>query len=269
MPNHNTPKIELVNLKDLTVDLNSQQPLKPAKVKKMTATGFDPLLAGTLIVSRREDGTMVILDGQHRTAAALDAGIEQLPAMVFDGLTPEEEAAMFLGHNEKSNPSAISKFRVAVNAGNELENKINDIIVRYGWKVIEGKGKRPFRSVGAAYDIFCRRSAFNRPNFRVDGAILFAETMQAITEAWDGDPKSTHASIVKAVGYFLQTYWKDVDLVRLSRQLATVKPESLIASIRASKDALGVKQEVAGGYEVVNIYNEKLRSNRLDRMELF
>jgi len=76
---------------------------------------------GVVFISRRSTGEMVCLDGYHRTLAARDLGIPLLPAEVYEGLGPDEEAALFVGFNKDRRPLKRSEvFRGQVAAG-ELE----------------------------------------------------------------------------------------------------------------------------------------------------
>lgn len=65
------------------------------------AQNFDWVAFGTLIVIHRTDGTLQVIDGGTRLNAALKRDdINELPCIVFSGLTAEEEAEVFLRVNE-------------------------------------------------------------------------------------------------------------------------------------------------------------------------
>lgn len=97
--------LEQINTQILNVDRTYQRPLK--NTYKRIAAQFDPLLVGVITLSRRADGTIWILDGQHRVAAAKEKNIETLDALIYEGLTIEQEAYIFSmqNHNRiKVNP---------------------------------------------------------------------------------------------------------------------------------------------------------------------
>jgi len=86
---------------DLTVDPDLQRFFDMRQVSKLE-TSWDIMKAGVLIVSEREDGTKVLLDGMHRHSA----GVRYDPAIVFDclvwtGLTRKQEAEMFMALNKE------------------------------------------------------------------------------------------------------------------------------------------------------------------------
>src|SRR5258708_6691334 len=58
---------------------------------------WDIRKVGTIEVVRRPDGTMWLVDGQHRREVAIEQGIPELPAVVHNGLGVEDEADLYLG----------------------------------------------------------------------------------------------------------------------------------------------------------------------------
>src|SRR5215468_5920774 len=84
---------------DLKVDINVQRAFDQKHAARMEAE-WDTRFIGTLIVSRREDGSLYIIDGQHRVVVCLrkdPAAI--MDCEVYEGLSIEEEALMFLYFN--------------------------------------------------------------------------------------------------------------------------------------------------------------------------
>ncbi len=71
------PSIEWVHLEDLSVDPSYQRSIDNEGSRRLIASiaaNFDWRLCSPLIVSRRSDGKKVIIDGQHRWAAATRRG---------------------------------------------------------------------------------------------------------------------------------------------------------------------------------------------------
>lgn len=75
-----------------------------------------------LAVSRRPDGGLYVVDGQHRLAASrLRDDIHQLPCVVTSFDSAEQEAAMFVALNQQRRPlNALELFKAAV-AANDFE----------------------------------------------------------------------------------------------------------------------------------------------------
>lgn len=87
---------EMVPLANLKRDPTYHDPgrLKEKRVAEIAAD-WDPSGVGTITVSRRHDGSLWVIDGMHRVAAARLLGETHLPAKLFVGLTLEGEALMF------------------------------------------------------------------------------------------------------------------------------------------------------------------------------
>lgn len=102
------PSIEWVHLGDLTVDPSYQRSIENTASRRLIASiaaHFDWRLCAPLVVSRRSNGTKVIIDGQHRWSAALKRGdLPQLPCCIFTYDSPADEARMFIVANRARKP---------------------------------------------------------------------------------------------------------------------------------------------------------------------
>ena len=74
-----------------------------------------------LVVARRENGDLFVIDGQHRLAAAVLRGdIAQLPAVVLSSTSPATEAANFVQLNQQRRPlNQMQLFHAALAAGDD------------------------------------------------------------------------------------------------------------------------------------------------------
>lgn len=89
---------------------------------------FQWKLFSIVTVTPRANGGYWLIDGQHRTIAAKLRGIEEVPAIVLQQLTPEEQARTFAGINGKRvsvNPYAIHHAMLA--AGDETAVRIDRV----------------------------------------------------------------------------------------------------------------------------------------------
>lgn len=93
------------------------------------ASNFDVELVKLITVNRR-DGAYMICDGQHRVAAlrALGFGDQKIRCDVYENLTEDEEAELFLKLNNRLNVDAQSKFKVSVTAKRAVEVDITRIV---------------------------------------------------------------------------------------------------------------------------------------------
>jgi hypothetical protein len=94
---------------------------------------------GVLNVARR-NGTLSIVDGQHRWLAALQRpDIETLPCIVFDVDNMSEEARMFFNANcNRGNVPGLDKYRSLLKGGDQIAVAVQDAFDILGLKVAVG-----------------------------------------------------------------------------------------------------------------------------------
>lgn len=87
---------EMVRASDLAIDPTYQREVRPSWVAAI-ADGFDPFLLDPLLVSRRRDGVLAVMDGQHRLLAIrrIGYGDQMVPCLVYDNLPIDQEARRF------------------------------------------------------------------------------------------------------------------------------------------------------------------------------
>ena len=99
---HSFPTPTTVRLGDIVRDPDvASIPLRSDHVDSLREK-FQPHLVGLPIVSRREDGTLVVLNGSHRCEALrqlFDDDLE-LDVSLYEGLTRDQEVAIFERHHK-------------------------------------------------------------------------------------------------------------------------------------------------------------------------
>jgi hypothetical protein len=141
------PSIEWIHLNRLSVDSTYQRSTENETSRRLItsiATKFDWRLCAPLVVSRRADDTLVIIDGQHRwMAVCMRTDIPQLPCCVFRYASIEEEARMFIVANRARRPiSRLDDYYAALAAADEDALEIHELVT--------GAGLRIARSISAA-----------------------------------------------------------------------------------------------------------------------
>lgn len=94
-------------------------------------------LCQPLVVARRADGKLYVIDGQHRLAAAkLRGDIPQLPAQVLHYANVQDEAASFVLLNQQRKPlTRLDLFKAAVASGDTTANAIVDAMREAGLSI--------------------------------------------------------------------------------------------------------------------------------------
>ncbi len=136
-PRGTMPSIEWVHVTELTVDSSYQRSIDNDGSRRLIASiaaNFDWRLCAPLVVSRRPDGSRVIIDGQHRWAAAVRRGdLLQLPCCLFTYGSPEDEARMFIVANRaRKAMNRMDDFHAALAAGDEDALDIRRLVSEAG-----------------------------------------------------------------------------------------------------------------------------------------
>lgn len=242
----------------LITDLRVQRPLDLARVQELFEKPFDANMLGTVIVSKRTDGSMILLDGQTRVAAKAKAGSNgNVHAQVYTGLTLKDEASMFLAYNNNKAVSALDKFLVRVTEGDPTALTITSILAAHGWRVCAGGADGTIQAVVALERAFTRGGANGE---RVVGAV-----MGAITKAWGYDFAGANASLIGGVAELFLRYGDMVDQSKLIRELQSTSPRTLMGRARGMKESRVFSDSlpVIVGRVLHTLHNQKLRKSPL------
>ena len=121
MSNSNTKKqgVSFVAIDDLKTDYSYQRALDEKRVKKI-AQDFKPEISGVITVSRRKDGSMYVVDGNHRISAMKAIGRKYTEAKIIDGLSQTEEAELFgLLNTSQKKPTFNEVLNASISSGNK------------------------------------------------------------------------------------------------------------------------------------------------------
>ena len=185
-------KFETVRIADINVDPAYQRPLRETKINMMWRT-FDPAELTAIVVSRRDDGGLWVLDGQHRIELLTRLGKTVVLADVREGLTREQEAHLFYRLNEgQTKVGSWDKFRARMAAKEPVAMRIAEIIGKHGFHVGRSDEDHAIQAVSALEDIYSIG--------RLD------KTLAIISTVWPNDKTAREAVILQGMGAFLQTF---------------------------------------------------------------
>jgi hypothetical protein len=235
------------------------RPVDDNWVQRKVDAGFDPNKFGTPTVSARSNGQFVWLDGQNRGALARASGVgpeAKVQAVVFHGLTRDQEAAIFLGLNDGRSVAPIYKFLAKVAAREPRAVAVNNLLKKHGWRVAVGATDGYAQAVTAFEYVY---------DLDGNGGIL-DQTVAVITTAWGHRSDSMRSVIVKGVAAVINRYGALLDLSSLADHLKVYRG----ASNGVYSDAKGLHSYRGGSIwsavaeVVVNAYNKKRRTNRVE-----
>lgn len=237
---------------------NYQRDVNQARVAAML-DNWDENAAKGVLVSRRADGTLFVIDGQHRREAQWQRGGPQqrVHCIVVAGLSLADEAALFVKINTKRgavNTNTVAKAQVT--ADDPRFAQIMDVLcfseLSYSFN---GKGKAApgvIRCWGALVTIF-----------DLGGTELLTRVLAFARGAWGGDPASLDARTLKAVAAFIRRYEGQAgyDEAKIIAKLAREPYASVTA--RAKRSAAGSTPATALLLALKDAANAGKRQGRL------
>lgn len=226
---------------------------------------FDPDKLGYLTVSRRDqNGTYVVLDGQHRVAALRRLGYDdqKVECRVYEGLTAQQEADIFLGLNTVRTMSAIHQLLAGIAAGRQPEADIARIVeslnLRIGDQCADGQ-----IAAAKALRVVYGGGRVRRVKPESHPKLLQA-TLRLILSTWGRQQDALAGQIIEGVGFFLARYGSDVEVSVLVEKLAkNGTPNKLIGEGRALRSAHDLTLSSAIAWRITDIYNKGRVKNRL------
>jgi hypothetical protein len=217
---------------ETTVDHRYQRELDAKRVEAMVRS-YDPNLVGVPVVSRREDGSLVRIDGQHRMAAAIAAGHGDTPHLmeVHDGLSIQDEAKLFLRLNGgRTAVGAIDKYKARLEAREPTALEMCSVLKKLGCKITRAPQKGGIMAVQSV------ESAYHRGNLE--------STMRVLVTWLDGSPEAFDGKLIRGVSEFLSAF-PEAEPMHLASRLDAYSPSRLLSKIRRESQNLGSAAEVA------------------------
>lgn len=253
--------ISNVKVKDLVIDLTYQRKPNDVKVAKIV-NNFDPNAIGVLVCSMREDGIVAVIDGGHRVAALNAMGLFNLDVkcLVFFDLTIKDEAEMFTTLNDnRTKPKTQDIFKSKVIAGDSDAVRIKAVLDKIGLSISNGPANNSVRAMGTISSIYKR-----------SGSAVLEDTLLALSMAFDKHSTSFSDSALIAVSKILTTFNNKIDAKRFVSSLSTFGSANFWTNKGAAiSKAMGYKDVNIGMIVcLLNEYNKRLKSNRLDIKEI-
>lgn len=195
---------------NLVIPEEYQRDFSLAKGRKLSAE-WDDAVVGELFVSERADGSLNLIEGQHRRWAAEDrfGPNKKLKCAVYMGLSVQDEADMFVKLNTmRTSPTAFDRARASVAAGYALESEIADVLnsLDLRW----GKSAGP-NTIGAITAL--------RRIMKTNGGEQLRQTLEIVIATWGRKASTYDADIIQAVARLLFAK-PDLDTARLVKVLA-------------------------------------------------
>ncbi len=134
------PVLQYCLPEQLSVDPDYQRSIengRSAKLIRTIAQAWNWELCQPLVVNRRLDGALYVIDGQHRLAAArLRGDIAQLPCVITTLADPALEAERFVAFNSRRKPlTPLEIYRAALASGDPKAKLVATLVEKNGFTV--------------------------------------------------------------------------------------------------------------------------------------
>jgi len=230
-------KLVELHAKEFSLDLKVQRALNEARADAM-ADNFQPHALGLLTASKRTDGHIYVLDGSHRVSAARKASYDGLLACrLFENLTLQEEAQMFLTLNNSRAVQAIDRFKVRITQGEPVASGINKVLKAYGLHVDWANNE----SLGVISAIGALEKVYEGAGVREKGSYpeLVDKVIRTLHRAYgEKADRATYSKIIlEGLGIFIATFGNQIDYDRLVYVLQGTSARQIAVQTRAMRDA--------------------------------
>ncbi len=239
-----------VRADQLIVDSRVQGELHPARVRDIQ-TNLHLGSIGVLEVSRRKDGALHVMDGQHRLMAlrAVGLGDMQVQVNIHDGLSEEEEAARYRRHNNTHRVAPWDDFRVALVEQDPDVVAINSIVEAAGFQMSKRVGDGHIVAVGALRHVFKHANG--------DGPQVLEGTLMVVDAAWGKRAEAVDGKIIQGLAAIIGTYNGEIDRMALAKKLAKYPggPSGLLGKARVLKEIRRTSVIKAVAEIALDVYN--------------
>lgn len=195
---------EWVAIEELQIDPAYQREPNPARVKKI-AENFDRALAGVLLVNKRTNGSLFVMDGQHRLEAMKLRKYDMALCNVYQGLTQAQEASIYhTADTQTSKLTALDAFRAKLIAQDAEALDIRRIVEKNGLRIyIQREGthpgkKRPSTTIWAIATL--------QDIYQKDKGKLLDATLELARLSWPGEGEVFKDKFLLGLAHFHQKY---------------------------------------------------------------
>lgn len=192
------PSLEQVSIDRLKVDEAYQRatdgPLSRRIIAGMVREWKWPLCQ-PLVVSRRADGALYVLDGQHRLAGARARGdLPYLPCVILASLDTTAEARAFVDLNtQRQRLSQADVFNGMLAAGDAEAKLVAELLVETGWRIVRTKSTLRLRPG----DLTCAPMLVNAVKW--SGRAAVAAALVTLRQAYPDTKVTVAANLLAAL----------------------------------------------------------------------
>jgi len=266
------PKIKtvctMINVQDLNVDPEAQRQLSPGWVKARVPK-FDVDLLGYILVNKRANGKLYVVDGQHRVELmrAVGWGDQKMHAEYCEGLTQAEEAELFNARNDRKAVRKFDKFRISITAGDPVATDIDKIVRAHGLVISDQLTDGHIAAVDSLEKVYHGSGIASAK----EGPSALANALKVLVQAWGKQASSVNGKVVQGVGMIFLRYDGTVNVADLVKKLAPFPggAPGLLGKARSQQEVRGRPLHHCVASIVVDIYNKGRSVKKLDAWDSY
>lgn len=262
----NASRFQMVPISELHVDPEAQRKVSQAWVKAHVPV-FDVDQLGYIVVNRRSDGRLYVVDGQHRVELmrAVGWGDQTIHAEMFDGLTQAEEAELFNARNERRSVRVYDKFRISVTAGDEEAVDITRIVNAHGLVISDQLQDGHVMAVDALRRLYRGAGIASAK----EGPVALSKALGVIIQAWGKSGSSVNGQVILSVGMLFLRYGREIDPKDLAKKLGPFPggAPGVLGRARAMKEIRGRPIPHCVASIAVDVYNRGRRQGKVQTWE--
>lgn len=252
-----------VPVADIVVDPDAQRPLSFAWVRSHVAD-FDVEQLGLIVISKRSNGKLFCVDGQHRVSLLREIGWgdQQAQCEYFEGLSQAEEAALFLARNDRKAVRVYDKFRVSITKGDPIATDIDRIVRAADLVISDQDGEGHITAVTALVRIYTGAGIVSQK----EGPAALARTLKTILGAWGRTYAGFRGEIIKGVGLVQLRYNGALNQAELIGKLAPYPggPTGIYGAAASLKNIRSKTTSDCVAAVVTDAYNKGRRNAKIE-----
>ena len=247
-------RLERVKLAEVGVDDSYQRGLKPHA--KYIAQNLDRNAVGVLHVAQRGKQKFW-LDGQQRSWALLQNGIETWMCVVVESPGPQYEACVYRLLNDKRGRKSLNANELFKAAVAEKDPTALAVV-----RAAEAAGLRikPTKGGSRGWPEISCVGLLHRSACQAGGEALVGRVLGLIARTWPGVHDALHETLVGGVWKLLAERGEVIEEERFVESLRATAPMSII--LNSNVGIGGNSRYVACGEEILRLYNKKLRGGQ-------
>ena len=254
------PKTEWMVAGKLTVDPRYQRDVIPARVKAL-ADQLDLDGLGVFVVSRRSDGTLAIIDGQHRLEALKAHDWQndwKVECRVYEGLDLEQEAELYRQLNNTRSLCSWDFYKAGLVSGDTQCLAVDAVAKSCGLRVSNQSGDGRICCVATLRKVYAQF-----------GGDALKHALKIATSSWGHTAGAVEKEIVHGLSIVFDRYNGKIDQPWLIKKLAKSPggPSGLLGRARGLKEVQTAPVYRIVSQQIIALYNKGKRTGTLDETD--